>query len=90
MLKAPNRVETAAAFLIYIMSYILRYDMNYGMIDSSFKPMHPQEQLKADGMKEINSESLSIGDCWIFEVEELANPLPAWYQQIDNFKFSKS
>jgi hypothetical protein len=69
------------------MSYIIKYDMNYGMNHKDFIPVHPQQQLKNDGMKEIQSEPVTIADCWFFEVEELADPLPPWYQ-ISNWKFS--
>lgn len=61
--------------------------MLYPMIDKSFKPLHPQRQLEKDGMKEIKSEVASIADCWFFEVEKIADPLPPWYQ-LSDWKFS--
>lgn len=70
------------------MSAFIRYDMNYAMLDRSFNPQHPQKQLAADGMKEIRSEPIPIGDCWVFEVETLVTPLPKWYTVMDSFKFS--
>lgn len=60
--------------------------MNYAMIDKSFKPLHPQEQLRKDGMKELKSEPITIADCWFFEVEKLADPLPPWYK-MSGYKF---
>ena len=70
------------------MSYIIRYDMNYPMTDNTFVPVHPQLQLKKDGMKELRSEPVTIADCWFFEVEELVDPLPEWYKLSHKFKFS--
>jgi hypothetical protein len=51
----------------------VRYDM-IGVFQAGIK-MHPQEHMKQMGYKLLGSEPIPIGDCWIFDVESIIEPL---------------
>lgn len=59
----------------------LRLDM-IGMAKDGIN-MHPQEYMRHLGYTYLDSEPLSIGDCWMFQVTQIIEPLNKHLQKCD-------
>lgn len=61
----------------------LRYCLLTAAQECNIK-IHPIEQMELLGYEVVNSTPIPVGDCWIFDVISVIEPLPPYLQKIDN------
>lgn len=69
------------------MKNIVRYNLQ----SNPDKSLNPEQRFAKDGLKVIQSEVSTYGDCLFLELEETPKTLPDWYTAIKgefNFKHS--
>lgn len=60
------------------MKNIVRYNLQ----SNPEQGLHPEKRFEKDGLKVIQAEASTYGDCWFLRLEEMPDPLPEWYTEI--------